>query len=172
MARSFERTSANTRAGVWLYLALSLAACGEPHWDTLRWPSERPGLPDQPVAEHAEAGVGLRVTQIDYEPEAVVVTLELRNLTTDAALEIESRGILLAWEELELPLAETREGREAPPETIELGPSEELELRLRYRPGRSLTDPKARLVLRAVTRDDEPILDPPILPIPPLPVSE
>lgn len=145
---------------VWLSLALG---CADAHWASVRWPSEQPGAPRQPVLEAADLGLAVRATAIDYEPEAIVVGLSLENYG-GAQLRIERRGIMLAWDELEYSV------EAAEPEWIELEPQASAQVQLRYRLGRPLTGPGSRVLLRSVTRDGVAVVELPALELPAMPI--
>jgi hypothetical protein len=149
-------------------LCLALG-CVDAHFASLRWPTKRSGAPRQPVLEATELGLAMRATAIDYEPEAIMVTLDLDN---DGAslLRIERRAITFAWDELEYavepPGPDARE-----PEWIELGPQATAKLQLRYHLGRPLTGPGSRVILRSLTRDGAPVVELPQLELPAMPVG-
>ena len=140
---------------------IAAIGCGDAHWQTLRWPSERTDAPPQPQLAAGELGLELSATRIDYEPEAVVVTLTLHNAGTER-LRIERESILLAWDELEYPL----DARERGPAWFELDPGADAETTLRYHLGHPLTGSGARLVLRSVVRGERAIVELPELPLP------
>ena len=141
-------------------------ACAEAHWASLRWPSDRPGTPRQPVLEAADLGLAVRATAIDYEPEAIVVALELHN-DGEALLQIERAAITLAWDELEYAI----EDGGSEPAWIELGPEAIAATQLRYHLGRPLTGPGSRLILRSLTRDGASVVELPQLELPAMPMD-
>jgi hypothetical protein len=147
-------------------LALSLAlGCGDAHWHTLRWPSSDPGAPPQPASEAIEPGLGLSATQIDYEPEAVIVALVLANRGPER-VRIERVAILLAWDELEYPA----DADPHAPAWIELEPGARASIKLRYHLGHPLTGSGARLLLRSVTMGERALVELPELALPGKPV--
>jgi hypothetical protein len=141
-------------------------ACAEAHWATLRWPSDRPGTPRQPVLQAAELDLAVQATAIAYEPEAITVALTLENGGA-SLLQIERAAITLAWDELEYAV----EPRASEPAWIELAPEQAAKLQLRYHLGRPLTGPGSRLILRSLTRDGVAVLELPQLELPAMPAS-
>ena len=155
----FERT--RTLAGLAFCLA-TLGACADAHWDSVRWPSERPGLPEQPRASVAEIGLGLRLVGVDYEPEGIVVFLELENFGNEA-LQIETEAVLLRWVELEYPV-------DGPGDILLVEPGLTVTASWGYRLGRPLTGAGATMVFRSLTHAATPVLEPPTIGLPPRPV--
>jgi hypothetical protein len=145
-----------------LSLVCVVLACADDHWASVRWPSDRPGTPRQPVLDATDLGLAVRATKIDYEPEGVAVTVLLENIG-GAALKIERRAIMLAWDQLEYAV------EPGEPEWIELGPGDGVELRLRFYLGRPLTGPGSRVILRSLTRDGLAVIELPALELPAMP---
>jgi hypothetical protein len=145
-------------AGLGLCLTLG---CGDAHWHTLRWPSNEPGAPPQPRSETAELGLGLSATQIDYEPEAVVIALVVDNRGTEP-LRIERAAMLLAWDELEYPA----DADPSAPAWIELEPGASAATKLRYHLGQPLTGSGARLLLRSISAGERALVELPELALP------
>lgn len=153
---------------VWLSLTCAALGCGDAHWATVRWPSEQPGAPRQPVFDASELGLAVRATSIAYEPDGVVVSLTISN-AGPARLSIERAAIMLAWDELEYPVDAAE--RDSPESAwIELDPAASVDLRLRYHLGRSLTGPGSRLIFRSLTFDGAAVVDLPELPLPAMPI--
>lgn len=144
-------------------------ACAEAHWANIRWPSDRPGTPRQPVLDAAELGLAVRATAIAYEPEAITVELVLDN-QGGSLLRIERAAITLAWDDLEYPVELPIRPAEQPA-WIELAPEASVELQLRYRLGRPLTGPGSRLIMRSLTRDGVAIIELPALELPAMPLQ-
>jgi hypothetical protein len=149
-----------------LLLVPLVLACGcvDAHWAQLHWPSDQPSSPRQPVLQATTIGLAVRATAIDYEPEAIVVHLDLHN-EGDARLRIEPRAITLAWDELEYAV------EVSDPNWIELPPETSIDLQLRYHLGRPLTGPGSRLIVRSMTRDGVPVVDLPALELPAMPAN-
>jgi hypothetical protein len=143
--------------------------CADAHFASLHWPSERAGAPRQPVHEAVALGLTVQATAIDYEPEAIVVALDLQNEGA-SVLRIERRAITFAWDELEYavepPGPDARE-----PEWIELAPQSTAKLRLRYHLGRPLTGPGSRVILRSLTRDGASVVELPRVELPAMPAG-
>jgi hypothetical protein len=151
-------------------VSLCLAVgCVDAHFASLRWPPERSGAPRQPVLAATELGLAMRATAIDYEPEAIVVAIELEN-DGASVLRIERRAITFAWDELEYAVeAPGPDARE--PEWIDLAPQATAALRLRYHLGRPLTGPGSRVILRSLTRDGVSVVELPQLELPAMPTG-
>ena len=113
----------------------------------------------------------MRALALEWEPEAVVVELEIHNLGS-TALELEPSAIFLAWNELEYgpQLDGDEHGSVQLPARLARSSEERHTLRLRYPLGRALTGPGARLLLRGLERDGRAVLDVPGLDLPALPV--
>lgn len=151
-----------------LGLAWAASGCGDPHWAKLRWPDPRPDAPAQPLLVAQALGLRLAASAIDYEPEAIVVTLQLSNLGP-APLAIERAAIMLALDELEY--ASLPPGTEAAPSPawLELPADSSAQLRLRYDLGRPLLSSEARLILRSLTCAGQAVVELPSLPLPAMP---
>lgn len=147
---------------------LSIAACGDAHWDSVRWPAQGPGIPTQPVSDSAQTSISLRANAIEWEPEAVVVELEIENRDA-ATLTVERAAILLAWNELEYPVEPPERDGPVQAAFIELEANASESVRLRYHLGRALTGPGARLILRSSSRGDRAIVELPQLELPAMP---
>ena len=152
-----------------LLFGLSALACVDPHWDTVRWPAQGQGLPAQPVAESPEAGVGLRAMALEWQPQALIVELEISNLGA-TQLQVTLSSAMLAYGELEYaPRIEPLEVGAQTPAQLELEAEGAQLVRLHYEIGRPLTGPGALLKLRQLSREGEALVDLPSLPLPPLP---
>lgn len=152
-----------------LVFGLSALACVDAHWDAVRWPAQGQGLPAQPVAESPEAGVGLRALALEWQPQAIIVELEVSNLGA-TQLQVALPGAMLAYGELEYaPRIEPVEVGAQTPAQLELEPGGKQLVRLHYEIGRPLTGPGAQLKLRQLSREGVALVDLPALPLPPLP---
>jgi hypothetical protein len=140
-------------------LAWTIAGCGDAHWATLRWPNTQPDAPAQPTAEARAIALALRATKIHYEPEAILVTLELEN-RGELELAIERAAIMLAWDGLEY----ANEAGE--PAWVELPAQSLAELELRYVLGRPLRTGGAQIVVRSVRRAGVTVVELPTLELP------
>ncbi|PRP91288.1 hypothetical protein ENSA5_56370 [Enhygromyxa salina] len=147
---------------------VSVVGCGDAHWDAVRWPGQGLGRPPQPVSESTETGISLRANAIEWEPEAVVVELEIEN-RDPAPLTVERAAILLAWNELEYPVEPPERDGPVQPPVIEVEGNQSASVRLRYHLGRALTGPGARLLLRASSRGGRAIVELPQLELPAMP---
>lgn len=139
-------------------LLLALAGCVDARWDAVRWPAQGPGAPPQPVSEAAHTGVSLRARAIEWEPEGVVVELEIRN-TGEGALEVDREAIFVAYNELEFPVQSPRRADQPEPARLVVGAGETVRTRLRFHLGRALTGPGARLILRSSRREGVAIIE-------------
>ncbi|KIG15723.1 hypothetical protein DB30_05293 [Enhygromyxa salina] len=153
-------------AGCALLLPLASVGCGDAHWDAVRWPTQEPGAPAQPHSESAASGVSLRALAIEWEPDAVVVELEISN-QAEAPLTLEPGAILLAWAELEYAPEPPGPDEPARPQSIEIPAARAAVTKLRYQLSRPLNGPGARLVVRASSRGGVAIVDLPQLELPP-----
>lgn len=152
-----------------LLAGLSALACVDAHWDAVRWPAQGQGSPAQPVAESPEAGVGLRATALEWQPQAILVELEISNLGAGQLL-VPLPSAMLAYGELEYaPRLEPLEPGAQTPAQLVLEPEQAQLVRLHYELGRPLTGPGAHIKLRQLSREGAALVDLPSLPLPPLP---
>lgn len=145
-------------------VALALG-CGVPDWTEVRWPSARPGLPEQPRSREIAAGLALSVTRLDYGPLGVELDLTIENQGSEA-LRVELAAILLAVDGLEYAPRGTDPGATA------ISPGEVSAFTLDYRLGRTLGAPGAELVLRGLSRGGRAIVELPRLTLPARPVVD
>jgi hypothetical protein len=149
-------------------IAAALVGCVDPYSDAVRWPAQGSGVPAQPVAEAPATGVGLRALAIEWTPDAVVVELEVHNISDEGVLSVERAAMMFVWDELEY--APQPADRDAPePATLELGPGQAGVWKLRYQLGRALTGPGSHVLVRAAKRDGVAIVELPRLELPAIP---
>ncbi len=140
-----------------------MLACADPQWVVVRWPTEQPGMPEQPHASFAQAGpLELRVDRMVYEPEAIELSLLAHN-HGEQVVEIEGAAIFLSWDGLEYAPVEAGD-------PLVLAPDQRHELVLRYRLGRTFTGVAGKLVLRRVRLGEQAIVELPELGLPSMPV--
>ena len=148
-------------------LALALA-CVDGPTDSVRWPAQEPGLPAQPIQASARTGVTLRASALVWEPQGVVVELEIQN-DGEGLLSVEREAIFVAYASLEFAVQASARADAPEPAVLEVGPGETVRTRLRYHLGRALTGPGARLILRSSARDGVAIVELPELDLPAMP---
>ncbi|MFV8751709.1 hypothetical protein ACNOYE_14285 [Nannocystaceae bacterium ST9] len=154
------------RALAWAWTALLLAACAEPRWARQTWPSAAVGQLAQPRASVEALELELSARAITWEPDAIVVEL----VSTHAgarALTIDPSAVFLEYDGLEYAPA-----RVEPSGVVVLaGETDEQVIELRYELGRPLTGAGARLRLRGMLDEREPVVDVPELPVPAMPAE-
>ena len=155
------------RAPRGLLFLVATACVGGPS-DSVRWPSQEPGIPAQPIRASARTGVTLRAEAMVWEPQGILVVLDIQN-DGEGLLTVEREAILVAYGELEFALRDSTRADAPEPAILEVEPGQSVRTFLRYHLGRALTGPGARLIVRSSARDGVEIIDLPELELPAMP---